>query len=151
MYEKVPLNLTFFSSGTLFGIRIRDDYGPVRVYSAFSKFLFTFKGTVSRDFLLLVFLMQFPPQPQSIPIEPFQFFSKIRVDIRKSRCATGINDTVSNLPPVSTSPAANLSTSFTSVVDTGGKFASSVNNTGGKFATGVNNTGGKQREQLSNC
>jgi hypothetical protein len=34
----------------------------------------------------------------------------------------------------------NFSTSFTSVVETGGK-----------FATGVNNTGGKQWEQLSNC
>jgi hypothetical protein len=42
--------------------------------------------------------------------------------------------------PVSTTPVANFCTSFTSVVDTGGK-----------FATGVNNTGGKQWEQLSNC
>jgi hypothetical protein len=28
---------------------------------------------------------------------------------------------VANLPPVSTTPAANFATSFTSVVDTGGK------------------------------
>jgi hypothetical protein len=77
------------------------------------------------------------------------------------------------LPPVSTTPAANFSTSFASVVDTGGKFATGVNDTGGnfatgvndaggklplvsttnggKFATGVNDTGGKQWEQLSNC
>ncbi len=34
---------------------------------------------------------------------------------------------VANLPPVSTTPAANFATSFTSVVDTGSKFA-----TGGK-------------------
>jgi hypothetical protein len=33
---------------------------------------------------------------------------------------------------------------FTSVVDTGGKFATGVNYTGGKFAAGVNDTGGKQ-------
>jgi hypothetical protein len=48
MYEKVPLNLTFFSSGTLFGIRIRDDYGPVRVYKihCFFNFLFTFKWSI---------------------------------------------------------------------------------------------------------
>jgi hypothetical protein len=39
---------------------------------------------------------------------------------------------VANLPPVSTTPAANFATSFTSVVDTGGKFATSVNDTGGK-------------------
>jgi hypothetical protein len=38
---------------------------------------------------------------------------------------------------------ANFSTSFTSVVDTGGKFATGVSDTGGKFAAGVNNTGGK--------
>jgi hypothetical protein len=38
------------------------------------------------------------------------------------------------LPPVSTTLAANFATSFTCVVDTGGKFATGVNNTGGKFA-----------------
>jgi hypothetical protein len=43
---------------------------------------------------------------------------------------------------------ANFSTSFASVVDTGGKFATVVNDTGGKFATGVNDAGGKQWEQL---
>ncbi len=37
--------------------------------------------------------------------------------------------TVSNLPPVSTTPAANFATSFASAVDTGGKFATSVNDT----------------------
>ncbi len=44
--------------------------------------------------------------------------SKIRGDIRESRCTTGINDT-------------------------GGKIAASINDTGGKFATGINDTGGK--------
>jgi hypothetical protein len=34
---------------------------------------------------------------------------------------------------------ANFVTNFTSVVDTGGKFATGVNDTGGQFATGVNN------------
>jgi hypothetical protein len=72
------------------------------------------------------------PQPQSIPLGPFRIFSKIRGDIRKSRCTTGVNDT-------------------------GGKFAAGVNSTretGGKtcnrwrwyrrqFATGVIDTGGK--------
>jgi hypothetical protein len=54
---------------------------------------------------------------------------------------------VANLPAVSTTPAANFATSFTSVVDTGGKFATGVNDTGSKFVAGVNNTGGKQWEQ----
>jgi hypothetical protein len=45
---------------------------------------------------------------------------------------------------VSTTPAANFATSFSSVVDTGGKFATGVNDTCGKFATGVSDIGGKQ-------
>jgi hypothetical protein len=48
-----------------------------------------------------------------------------------------------NLPPVSTTPAANFATSSPCVVDTGGKFATGVNDTGGNFAAGVNNAGGK--------
>jgi hypothetical protein len=48
---------------------------------------------------------------------------------------------VANLPPVSTTPAANFANSFASVVDSCGKFATSVNDTGSKFATGINNTG----------
>jgi hypothetical protein len=44
-----------------------------------------------------------------------------------------------------------FSTSFISVVDTSGKFATGVNDTGVKFATVVNDTGGKQWEQLANC
>jgi hypothetical protein len=48
------------------------------------------------------------------------------------------------LPPVSATPAANFATSFTSVVDTGGKFATGINDTRGKFAAGLNDTGGKQ-------
>jgi hypothetical protein len=45
---------------------------------------------------------------------------------------------VANLPP-----AANFSTIFASVVDTGGKFSTGVNDTGDKFSTGVNDAGGK--------
>ncbi len=59
------------------------------------------------------------PKPLSIPLGPFRIFSKIRGDIRSSR----------------------LTTSFTSVVDTSGKFAIGVNDTGSKFAAGVNDTG----------
>jgi hypothetical protein len=44
--------------------------------------------------------------------------SKIRGDIRESRCTTGSNDT-------------------------SGKFATGINDTGGKFATGVSDAGGK--------
>jgi hypothetical protein len=52
------------------------------------------KGTVSRDFLLLVFFDEsVSPQPQGVPLGPFRIFSKIRGDIRKSRCTTGVNDT----------------------------------------------------------
>ncbi len=76
------------------------------------------------------------PQPQSIPLRPFQIFLKIHGDICKSWCTTGINETggkfaiyrrkichrykrqgrqifppvllvFANLPPVSTTPVAN--------------------------------------------
>ncbi len=42
---------------------------------------------------------------------------------------------------------ANFATSFPSVVDTGGKFATGVINTGGKLAAGINDTVGKEWEQ----
>ena len=65
---------------------------------------------------------QFPPSPE-YSIRTVLNFSKIRGDTRKSRFATGFNDT-------------------------GGKFAAGINDTGGndtggKFATAVNDTGGK--------
>ncbi len=98
-----------------------------------------------RDFLLLDFFNEsVSPKPLIIPLGPFQIFSKIHGDIRSSSLTTGINDTGGKLPPVSTTPAANFATSFTSVVDTGGKNATGVNDTSGKFAAGVNDTGGKQ-------
>jgi hypothetical protein len=57
---------------------------------------------------------------------------------------------VANLPPVSTTPAANRRRYqrhrwqfATGINETGGKFATGINETGGKFATGVNDTGGK--------
>ncbi len=67
---------------------------------------------------LICFHKTVSPQPQSIPLRPFQIFSKVRGDIRESRCTTDINDT-------------------------GGKFATGVNDTGGKMAAGISDTGGK--------
>ncbi len=58
------------------------------------------------------------PQPQSIPLGPFQIFPKIRGDICKTRCTIGINYT-------------------------GGKFSTGVNDTGGNIATVINDTGSK--------
>ncbi len=80
-----------------------------------------YKGTVSRDFLLLVFFMnQFPPSPRVFHLDRFKFFRKFS-EIFASQGA----------PPVSTTPVTYFSTIFASVVDTGGKFATSVNDTGG--------------------
>ncbi len=88
---------------------------------------------MSQEFLLLVFFHgSVSPQPQSIPAEPFQIFSNIHRDLRKSRCTTGINDT-----------SGKFATSFASVADIGGKFSTGVNKNGGKFATGDNDAGGK--------
>ncbi len=116
------------------------------------------KGTVSRDFLLLVFFMnQFPPSPRVFHLDRFEFFRKF-AEIFASQGAPLVSTTpaanlplvsttratpVANLPPVSATPVANFSTIFASVVDTGGKFATGVNDTGGNFATGVNDAGGK--------
>jgi hypothetical protein len=75
------------------------------------------------------------PQTQSIPLGPFQVFSKIHEDICKSRCTTGISDTGSKfatgindtwrqiLPPVLLVlliPVANLpQVSMTTVANNG--------------------------------
>jgi hypothetical protein len=75
---------------------------------------------------------QFPPSPRVCNLDRFEFFQKF-TEIFASQGA----------PPVSTTPVANFSTIFASVVDTGGKFATGVNDTGCKFATGVNDAGGK--------
>jgi hypothetical protein len=102
------------------------------------------KGTVPRDFLLLVFCMnQFPPSPRVFHLDHFKFFRKF-AEIFASQGAPLVSTTpVANLPPVSATPVANFSTIFASVVDTGGKFATGVNDTAGKFATGGNDAGGK--------
>ena len=119
------------------------------------------KGTVSRDFLLLVFFMnQFPPSPRVFHLNRFEFFRKF-AEIFASQGAPPVSTTpAAKLPPVSTTPVANLtavsatpvanfSTIFPSVVDTGGKFATGISDTGGKFATGVSDTGGKFFHQFS--
>jgi hypothetical protein len=95
-------------------------------------------------FLLQVFFHESPsPKLLIITLGSSRIFSKIRGDIRKSNCTTGVNDTggklplvsttpAANLPPVSTTPAANFATSSPCLVDTGGKFAAGVNDAGGK-------------------
>jgi hypothetical protein len=64
---------------------------------------------------------QFPPIPRVFFYNRFELFRKF-VEIFAAQGA----------PPVSTTPAANFSTSFRSVVDIGGIFANGVNDTGGK-------------------
>ncbi len=89
-------------------------------------------------FLTLVFFHEsVSPQPQSIPLRPFQIFGKF-LEIFAIQGAPPVSTTPgANLPLVSTTLAANFSTSFASIVDTG------VKDTGGKFATGVNDAGDK--------
>jgi hypothetical protein len=73
------------------------------------------------------------PQPQSIPLDRFEFFRKF-AEIFASQGTPPVSTTLAaKLPPVSTTPAANFATSFASVVDTGGKFAAGVNATGGNL------------------
>ncbi len=62
------------------------------------------KGTVSRDFLLLVFFMNpFPPSSRVFHVDSFKFFRKFS-EIFASQGAP----LVSTTPPVSTTPAAKL-------------------------------------------
>jgi hypothetical protein len=68
-------------------------------------FTLLFKGTVSRDYRLLVFSVS--PKLLSIPLGLFRIFSKIRGDIRSSSCTTGVVHTGGKFAP-------------TGVVDTGG-------------------------------
>ncbi len=60
-----------------------------------------FKGTVSRDFLLLVFFMnQFPPSPRVSHQDRFEFFRKF-AEIFASQGAQPVSTKpVANLPPV---------------------------------------------------
>jgi hypothetical protein len=66
-------------------------------------------------------MKQFPPSPRVSHKDRFEFFRKF-TEIFASKGG----------PPVSTTPVANFATSFSSVVDTGGKFATGVNDTGDK-------------------
>jgi hypothetical protein len=79
------------------------------------------RDTVTRFFASGFFHESVSPQPQSIPLGPFQIFSKF-AEIFASQGAT----------LVSTTPAANFATSSASIVDSSGKFATGVINTGGK-------------------
>jgi hypothetical protein len=55
--------------------------------------IFSLKGTMSRDFLLLVFFMNQFPQAPDYSKGPFRIFSKIHGDIPSSRFASGVVDT----------------------------------------------------------
>ncbi len=97
------------------------------------------KGTVSRDFLASGFFHEsVSPQPQSIPLGPFRMFSKIRGDISKSRCTTGINYTGGKFAPRCQQHRQQNCCRYN---DTGSKFChkfgASVVDTDGKFATSV--------------
>jgi hypothetical protein len=92
-----------------------------------------FKGTVSRDFLLLVFFMnQFLLSPTVFHSDRFKFFRKF-AEIFASQGAPLVSTTLVE---------KKISTSIACVVDTGGKFATGGNDVGGKFATSVNGASG---------
>jgi hypothetical protein len=68
----------------------------------------------------------------------FQFFSKIRGDIRKSRYTTCVNDTGGKIDA-----GINDRCQRRLCQRRWWQIATSINNTGGKFATVVVDTGGK--------
>jgi hypothetical protein len=56
-------------------------------------FFYPVYGILPRDFRLQVFFHgSVSPKALGIPLEPFQIISKIRGDIRSSRCTTGVVD-----------------------------------------------------------
>ncbi len=113
---------------------------------------------MSQDFQLL-FHESVSPKHLSIPLGPFQIFSKIHGDICSSRCITGVVDTGGKWKKSSIIKvliilfghlweaeltyryifASGLSSLIlfplfaTGVIDTGGKFAADVIDTGGKL------------------
>ncbi len=92
----------------------------------------SFKGTVSRDFLL------FAPENNTRVISNFSKISQKShgappISTNRWQFATGINDTSSIF--------------YYQCQRRWWQIATSINDTGGKFATGDNDTGGKQWEQ----
>ncbi len=79
---------------------------------------FLLKGQCHEIFCFRFFHESPSPKTLIITLGSFWIFSKIRRDIHKSRCTTGVNDT-------------------------GGKFAAGINDTVSKFATGIKDTGSK--------
>ncbi len=67
-------------------VRIQNDLFRIRIQEeeTTKNMLALFKGSLTRDFRLQVFFInQCPSGPCSIPLGPFQIFSKIRGDIRE--------------------------------------------------------------------
>jgi hypothetical protein len=62
-----------------------------------------------------------------------------------------VRQPAAKLPPVTTTPVENFSTSFFNLPRYWRQIVNVINDAGGKFSTGVNDTGGNQWEQLSNC
>ncbi len=82
------------------------------------------RDSVTR-FFASVFCESSSPKPLIIALGSFQIFSKIRGDICKSRCTTGINDIGGKFAAGVNYTVGKLATNTASVVDTGGKFATS--------------------------
>ncbi len=89
-----------FKTFIAFIIDAFDRFNQFSVY-LLTKFI-TVKGTVSREFLLLVFFMnQFTPGPRVLRLDRFEFFRKF-AEIIASQGAPPVSTTpVANLPPVS--------------------------------------------------
>ncbi len=105
--QQVYLFCQLTARGISSGVQRNSEFGQKTGNLSAAFFLLSLKGQCHEIFAFGFFHESVSPQPQSIPLGPFQIFSKIRGDIRKSRCTTGI--------------------------DTGGKFTHGVNDTGGKF------------------
>jgi hypothetical protein len=120
--------------------RLHDSITHQKVVKPFKILFCCLKGQVTRFFASGFFHESASPKPLKITVGSHQIFLKSCGDIRKSRCATGINDTSGEF---ATGVVDTGSLFATGVVDTGSKFVTGVVYTAGKFSTDVHNTSGK--------
>ncbi len=114
--------------------------GTENIWDTWEVSLSAVKGTVSRDFCFWFFSWisppPSPPQPQSIANS--LRYSQVKVHYLYQWHWWPVSMTPeAKLPPVSMTSATIFSTSFASVVDTSGKFATGVKDAGGKEAFGI--------------
>ncbi len=113
---------------------------PLQVELIFNNKVPRLMGQCHKFFAAGFFRESVFPQPQSIPLGPFQIFPKIRGGYSQVK----VHHRYTRHRRHSCASVGYIDGKFaTSVNDTGGKFTAGSNDTSGKFATEVSDTCGK--------